>query len=99
MSRQAPTALGGIIFLFTMFAIGCYFSFAAVQGDYGVFRLVQIKAEIATLQEEKAKLETELAALSNRTHRLSDDFLDIDLLDEQAREVLGYVRADEIVIR
>jgi hypothetical protein len=69
MSRQAPTALGGIIFLFTMFAIGCYFSFAAVQGDYGVFRLVQIKAEIATLQEEKAKLETELAALSNRTHR------------------------------
>jgi cell division protein FtsB len=30
--------------------------------------------------------------------RLSDEFLDIDLLDEQAREVLGYVRADEIVI-
>ena len=33
------------------------------------------------------------------THRLSDDYLDIDLLDEQVRSVLGYIRADEIVIR
>jgi cell division protein FtsB len=41
----------------------------------------------------------ELAELENRTHRLSDDYLDVDLLDEQARDVLGYVRADEIVIR
>ncbi len=99
MNRQTPQAIGGMLFLFGMFAIGCYFAFAAVQGDYGVFRQVQIRAEIAVLQDEKARLETELAALSNRTHRLSDTFLDIDLLDEQAREVLGYVRADEIVIR
>jgi cell division protein FtsB len=99
MNRQKPTAIGGMLFLFGMFAIGSYFSFAAVQGDYGVFRQVQIKAEIAFLQEEKARLEAELAVLSNRTHRLSDTYLDIDLLDEQAREVLGYVRADEIVIR
>ena len=41
----------------------------------------------------------ELAGLKNRTHRLSDGFLDVDLLDEQVRDVLGYVRADEIVIR
>jgi cell division protein FtsB len=99
MSRQAPTAIGGMLFLFAMFAIGCYFSFAAVQGDYGVFRQVQIRSEIAALQDEKAKLAAELAVLSNRTRRLSDTYLDIDLLDEQAREVLGYIRADEIVIR
>jgi cell division protein FtsB len=37
--------------------------------------------------------------LTNLTRRLSDDFLDIDLLDQQARDVLGYMRADEIVIR
>jgi cell division protein FtsB len=99
MGRHTPTAIGGILFLFSMFAIGCYFSFAAVQGDYGVFRQVQIKAEIAALQDEKTRLETELAVLRNRTRRLSDTYLDIDLLDEQARDVLGYVRADEIVIR
>ena len=41
----------------------------------------------------------ELAEMQNLTQRLSDDYLDIDLLDEQARDVLGYMRADEIVIR
>jgi len=30
---------------------------------------------------------------------VSDTYLDLDLLDEQARDVLGMVRADELVIR
>ena len=32
------------------------------------------------------------------TRRLSDDFLDLDLLDEMARQVLGHMRPDEIVL-
>ncbi|MGR3813148.1 MAG: septum formation initiator family protein, partial [Cognatishimia activa] len=31
--------------------------------------------------------------------RLSDDYLDLDLLDQQARSVLGLIRGDEMVIR
>jgi cell division protein FtsB len=37
--------------------------------------------------------------MKNLTHRLSDDYLDIDLLDERAREVLGLMRPDEVIIR
>ena len=37
--------------------------------------------------------------MENLTRRLSDSYLDLDLLDERARDVLGYVRADEIVIQ
>lgn len=37
--------------------------------------------------------------MRNLTHRLSDEYLDIDLLDERARDVLGLVRADEVIIR
>ena len=37
--------------------------------------------------------------MNNLTRRLSDEYLDIDLLDERVRDVLGYLRADEIVIR
>lgn len=99
MTRQAQPAIGGMLFLFAMFLIGGYFAFAAVQGDYGVFRQAQIRSEAEVLRAGKAKLQTELTELSNRTHRLSDEYLDIDLLDQQARDVLGYVRADEIVIR
>ena len=99
MIRQTQPAFGGMAFLFGMFLIGGYFAFAAVQGDFGVFRQMQIRAEVQQLHEEKARLETELAELANRNRRLSDTYLDIDLLDQQARDVLGYVRADEIVIR
>lgn len=98
MSRQRP-ALGAAIYFLTTFTLGSYFTFAAVQGDYGVFRRVQIDAEAKMLTEERDKLAAELAVLSNKTLRLSDEFLDIDLLDEQARDVLGLIRADEIVIR
>ncbi len=76
-----------------------YFTFAAVQGDYGVFRRVEIAADHAALTVELAQLQSEVARIENLTQRLSDDYLDLDLLDQQARDVLGMIRADEIVIR
>lgn len=92
-------SLGGILYLVLAFTMGGYFTFAAVQGDYGVFRRVQINAEAEALRAERDRLAQELASMTNLTRRLSDDYLDIDLLDQQARDVLGYLRADEIVIR
>jgi cell division protein FtsB len=91
--------LGGVVYLVLAFGLGIYFTFAAVQGDYGMFRRVAINAEAATLAEERDKLSAELAEMQNLTHRLSDDYLDLDLLDQQTRDVLGYMRSDEIAIR
>jgi cell division protein FtsB len=92
-------SLGGTFYLVLAFTLGGYFTFAAVQGDYGVLRRVQIDAEADALRVERDRLAQELAQLTNLTRRLSDGFLDIDLLDQQARDVQGYMRADEIVIR
>ncbi|RRH72221.1 FtsB family cell division protein [Falsigemmobacter faecalis] len=80
-------------------AISGYFAFAAMQGDHGIFRRVQISADIAKLEVRKAELEAELARMQNLTERLSDTHLDLDLLDERARVVLGYLRADEVVVQ
>ena len=91
--------LGGVIYLVSAFALGIYFTFAAVQGDYGMFARVAILAEAEALAEERDRLQAELAEMQNLTHRLSDAYLDMDLLDQQTREVLGYMRADEIAIR
>ena len=58
----------------------------------------EIEAEAATLAAERDRLAAEVAALENKTHRLSDTYLDLDLLDSQARDVLGLIRSDEIVL-
>ncbi|TCO70888.1 FtsB family cell division protein [Rhodovulum euryhalinum] len=92
-------ALGALVFLGLGASLAMYFTFAAVQGDFGLFRRIQIEADAARLRAEKEMLEADLADLENRTMRLSDGYLDLDLLDERARTVLGLIRADEIVIR
>lgn len=89
----------GIFFTVGIITLGGYFVFAAVQGEYGVFRRIQIEAEADLLRHDATRLQAEIDALRNKTHRLSDDYLDLDLLDERARDVLGLVRSDEIVIQ
>lgn len=98
MKRSRP-AIGPLFYFGTSMVLGLYFVFAAVQGDFGLFNRVQIEAEITTLQTQRDRRQIELARLENRTRRLSDDYLDLDLLDERARDVLGMVRPDEVVIR
>jgi cell division protein FtsB len=97
LTRKRP-AFGAVAFFSLAFCLGFYFTFAAVQGEYGVFRRVQAVAEKQALTEERDRLKLEVARMENLTHRLSDNYLDLDLLDERARDVLGLVRADEIVI-
>jgi cell division protein FtsB len=88
----------GIVLPISLLSFGCYFAFAAIQGEYGVFRRIALEAELADLGAELALLEAEVARMTERTERLSNDYLDLDLLDERARVVLGYARIDEIVI-
>ena len=76
-----------------------YFTFAAVQGDYGLFRRAEILGDTAKLRIELDALEAEVARMENLTKRMSDEFLDLDLLDQQARDILGYIGSNEIVIR
>lgn len=92
-------ALSTSMFLVTALLLMAYFGFAAIQGNFGHFRRNQVNAEAKLLQMELVQLQTTREYLQNRTHRLSDKYLDLDLLDEQARKILGMAREDEIIIR
>lgn len=99
MTRTARPALGTFLFFAVAFALAAYFTFAAVQGDFGLFRRAEIDAEARILAEQLARVQAQVDEMENLTRRLSDDFLDLDLLDQQARSILGLLRSDEIVIR
>jgi len=99
MNRTSRPAFGTLFFFAIAFALSLYFTFAAVQGDFGLFRRAEIGAESEDLRHKLTQVEDDVARMENLTKRMSDDYLDLDLLDEQARRVLGMVRSDEIVIR
>lgn len=90
---------GVFLILFLALALGVNFAYAAVQGEFGLFRRAEIDARNRVLAGELAEVQREVARMENLTLRLSDTYLDLDLLDEQSRRVLGLIRRDEIVIR
>jgi cell division protein FtsB len=97
-TRKARPTLGVLVFFTLTLTLSAYFTFAAVQGDFGLFRRAEIVSEGHRLSAELAALNQDVARMENLTRRLSDEFLDLDLLDQQARDVLGLLRADEIVV-
>ena len=99
MNSTARPAFGTLFFFAIAFALSLYFTFAAVQGDFGLFRRAEILAESQDLRVQLSTVRADVARMENLTKRLSDDYLDLDLLDERARTVLGMIRANEIVIR
>lgn len=75
------------------------FAHSGLQGDHGLAAFRLAGDQERRLQSELDTLRTERAVMQNRVTRLSDRYLDLDLLDERARNVLGLVREDELVVR
>jgi cell division protein FtsB len=98
-SEPRRRSAGSAIFAISMIAMTSYLTFAALQGEYGLFRMFQIEAQEARLRSELTELQIDRAAIANKTRRLSVDHLDLELLDEQSRKVLGLGRRDEVLIR
>lgn len=87
---------GAYIFLIGVIAI---FAHSGLQGDHGLAAYNDAQEEAARMEADLKVLVAEREALANKVERLSDRYLDLDLLDERAREVLGLVREDEVVVR
>ena len=99
MSNLGRPAITGLVYFVLVFCAGVSFTFAAVQGEMGLFRRAEIAADRDKLAAQLAVLQKDVDRMENLTRRLSDDYLDLDLLDQQTRDVLGVLRPDEIVVR
>ncbi len=88
--RAMPPALGALL--------AVYFSYHLVQGEHGLLAYLQFKVQVAASQAELEMLQAEKSKLAHRVRLLRPDSLDPDLLDEQARRMLGFAHPDELVI-
>ncbi len=82
-----------------LIAVLAVFGHSALQGEHGLGALRQAEALEAELTAELAGVGEERRALANLVGRLDERNLDLDLLDERARAMLGYVRREELMIR
>lgn len=75
-----------------------YFSYSALYGQYGLFNQFSYQAEEAVSLEKLANIKSKNLTLEVKVQRLSNNYLDLDLLDQQARKLLGLLKSNEIII-
>lgn len=76
-----------------------YFGFHLLHGDRGYFALKGVENKLAVSELRYNELSTERKALENRVKMLRPDSVDLDLLDERARVVLGFMKPTEVVVK
>ena len=82
-----------------VFAILAVFGHNGLQGEHGLAAQRQAEVLERDLTDELRQTRADRAAMQNLVSRIREDNLDLDLLDERARAVLGYVRQEELVVR
>ncbi|MDE0113006.1 MAG: septum formation initiator family protein [Albidovulum sp.] len=98
IKKLVKPAWGAVAYAICVISASAYLVFEAVQGEYGMASRLRALDEESELKETLRELEYEYDILANKTDRLSDSNLDLDLLDERARAVLGMVRNDEFIV-
>lgn len=95
--KESKFQLRKIVFIAIAILLIFYCIYQAIKGDRGLSSLFHFSKKQEILQEEIEKLRAERLSIENKVNALKSDSLDIDLLDEQARRVLGYARDDETI--
>lgn len=80
------------------FAICLYFAYHLVYGEMGYFSMKKVETKLNESKKEYDELKQERVGLENRVKRLRPDNLDLDVLDERSRDVLGYVKENEVIL-
>ena len=75
-----------------------YFGYHALHGERGFLAWRELKGDLAVARTVEARIAGQWARLDRRTALLRADNLDPDLLDERARELLGYGHPNDLVI-
>lgn len=74
-----------------------YLGFNALNGNHGIYALLREQHKLQSQQEALVKIEAERQDKEHHVMLLSDNSLDLDLLDERVRSVLGYTDKEEYI--
>ncbi len=75
-----------------------YITFHTIQGERGLIAFMQIHGEVLAAKKIQQTLISKKNRLQNKVALLSTKSLDIDMLEERVRIMLGYSRPNETII-
>ena len=78
--------------------LSLYFIIASFNGEFGVSAKYHLLAREKILANELKIINKEILTIKNRVKRLSDSSLDLELLDQQARIILGMIGEEEQIV-
>lgn len=94
MTRSPGKSVWGSLMLLS---IMFYLVFHAVSGERGMLALFTETRKLDEVKAELARVKAQHDTLDHKVRLLSDGSLDLDLLDEQVRRVLGMANKNEVV--
>lgn len=74
-----------------------YFSYHTVSGEKGIISLMRIEQQVAAARAEIKQINDEKDRLQHKVDMISSNSLDTDLLEEQAKKILGHAKKGEII--
>lgn len=83
---------------FVAFAVIGYFSYFTIFGDKGLIALVKADRKIKNKEAIRQEFILKLKAKESLVNGMKTESLDLDLLDEESRKVLGYAGKNEVII-
>ena len=86
----------GVLIFFIMLTV--YFCFNGFYGDRGYRKYMYLKNEVATARVMADQYRKQKEMLNDEVKLLSPGSLDLDMLDERARDVLGMVGSGELIL-
>ena len=95
--RKIPIDLQSLLISMGIGFVMLYLVFHALNGNHGVYALLKEQAREKTAAMRLTDVSAERQKLEHRVTMISGEMLDLDLLDEQARRVLGYTSPDEYI--
>lgn len=75
-----------------------YFAYHTIQGDRGLFAYFALSQEVAEADASLATYRASREIFEHRVALLNGDNLDLDLLEERARDLFNVLHEDDVLI-
>ena len=98
INKKSKIILINFLISVSFLVISFYFTYNAIYGNNGLKKSIVLELEIIQLNNKLNSIQKVLFDIEKKTSSLSKKNLDLDLLDEQSRKILGLIRPDEIML-